>query len=154
MLIQRVQWRCGNFRKMSEPMSHVRNSKQVDVILEAIAGSSALTAYQDSKENFREARKTIAEEKMPRTNYIVVDVFENGNLEIMDMQHAGSDAFEARDEHQVSEATNRKLEERLISNSCVSDGLFDTVERPTNANLNEEGFEHLAAREDSTPPVE
>lgn len=135
-------------------ISHVRNSKQVHAILEAVVGSDALTAYQDSKENFRQAPKTRAEEKIPGTNYKVVDVFENGDSEIMDMQHAGSDAFEARDEHQISEAANRKLEERLISNSCASDRLFDTVERPADANLNEEGFEHLAAREDSIPPVE
>lgn len=135
-------------------VSHVRNSKQVHAILEAVVGSDALTAYQDSKENFRQAPKTRAEEKIPGTNYTVTDVFENGDSEIMDMHHAGSDALEARYEHQSSEAANRKLEERLISDSCASDHLFDNVERPADANLNEEGFEHLAAIEDSIPPVE
>jgi hypothetical protein len=41
------------------------------------------------------------------------------------MQHAGSDVLEARYEHQSSEAANRKLEERLISDSRASDHLFN-----------------------------
>lgn len=135
-------------------ISHVRNSKQVHAILEAVVGSDALTAYQDSREIFCPAPKTKAEEKIPGTNYTIVDVFENGDSEIMDMHHAASDALEARDEHQSSEVAHRKLEERLISDSYASDHLFDIEERPTDANLNEEGFEHLAAREDSVPPVE
>ena len=69
----------------------MRNSKQVHAIIEAVVGSDALTAYQDSKENFRQAPKTRAEKKIPRTNYTVADVFENGDSKIMDMHHAGSD---------------------------------------------------------------
>lgn len=135
-------------------ISHVRNSKQVHAILEAVVGSDALTAYQDSKENFRQAPKTRAEEKIPGTHYTIVDVFENGDSEIMDMHHTGNDPLETRYDHQSSEAANRKLEEILISDSCASDHLFDNEERPAGANLNEEGFEHLAAIEDSVLPVE
>jgi hypothetical protein len=59
---------------------------------------------------------------------VILLVFENGDSEIMDMHHAGSDVLEAKYEHKSSEAANRKLEERLISDSCASDHLFDNVE--------------------------
>jgi len=59
---------------------------------------------------------------------VILLVFENGDSEIMDMHHAGSDVLEAKYEHKSSEEANRKLEERLISDSCASDHLFDNVE--------------------------
>ena len=59
---------------------------------------------------------------------MILLVFENGDLDIMDMHHARSDVLEAKYEHQSSEAANRKLEERLISDSRASDHLFNNVE--------------------------
>ena len=59
---------------------------------------------------------------------VILLVFENGDSKIMDMHHAGSDVLEDKYEHKSSEATNKNLEERLISDSYASDHLFDNVE--------------------------
>ena len=70
---------------------------------------------------------------------VIFLVFKKGDSEIMDMHHAGSDVLEAKYEHQSIEVANRKLEERLISESFASDNLFDNIEDISNGWLIHKG---------------